>query len=247
LVNRRIPQKLHFVWVGDDALCPHNCIDSWRELHPDFEIRLWGNADWKERPWRTRHHMDAIAATGQLCGVADLMRWEILMDEGGMVLDADSVCLSRIPDWMFDCTAFASWENEHVKPGLIANGFFAAHPGDRLVARLVDTFVKAENLATRYVWYKLKHKRLASWRTTGPLALSEAYRSMNYTALTVLPSQFFMPKHYSGVRYEGDGPVICHQLFASTGTSGYQELLKLSATEIRGYAMGDLINGGSNR
>jgi hypothetical protein len=111
----------------------------------------------------------------------------------------------------------------------------------------VDTFVKTENLATRYIWYKLKHKRLASWRTTGPLALSEAYRSMNYTALTVLPSQFFMPKHYSGVRYEGDGPVICHQLFASTGTSGYQELLKLSATEIRDYAMGDLINGDSNR
>jgi mannosyltransferase OCH1-like enzyme len=226
--------------VGDDALCPHNCIDSWRELHPDFEIRLWGNADWKERPWRTRHHMDAIAATGQLCGVADLMRWEILMDEGGMVLDADSICLSRIPDWMFECTAFASWENELARPGLLTNGFFAAHPGDPLVANLLETFVNTDNLATRYIWYKLKHKKLASWRTTGPQALTEAYRAMKYSALTVLPSHFFTPKHYSGLRYDGCGPVICQQLFASTGSSHYKEFLKLSVKDIRECAMQEL-------
>jgi len=186
--------------------------------------------------------MDAIAATGQLCGVADLMRWEILMDEGGIALDADSVCLARIPDWLLDCTAFASWENELVKPGLIANGFFAARPGNHLVEWLLNTFVNADNLATRYIWYKFKRKRLSSWRMTGPLALTEAYRSMQYPALTVLPSQLFMPKHYSGVRYEGDGPVICHQLFAGTGTSAYQELLNLSVTEVREYAMKDLLN-----
>ena len=27
-----IPKKLHFIWVGDEAKRPDNCIETWRTL-----------------------------------------------------------------------------------------------------------------------------------------------------------------------------------------------------------------------
>src|SRR4029078_97320 len=38
----RIPKKLHIIWVGDEAQCPSHCIQSWKDKHPDWEVRVWG-------------------------------------------------------------------------------------------------------------------------------------------------------------------------------------------------------------
>lgn len=218
--------------MGDERRRPDACFETWRLLNPEFELRVWGNREYNEYPWKTKHHMEAMWKTGQLFGVADLMRWEILFNEGGFALDADSIALSPLPDWLFDCTAFACWENELISPGLIANGYFACCPADPLVERLLDKFVAARYLATRFIWYKLKHKPVAAWKTVGPRVLTETVRDMCYSDLSVLPSHFFCPRHLSGQTYRGTGPVFCDQLFASSRPNGYQELqLEEASTE----------------
>ena len=58
----------------------------------------------------------------ELNGVADIMRYEILFNEGGIALDADSLCLRPLEDWVLESAAFAAWEHEHIRPGLIAAG-----------------------------------------------------------------------------------------------------------------------------
>lgn len=37
-----IPSKLHMIWVGDEAKRPDSCIETWRQNHPAWEFRLWG-------------------------------------------------------------------------------------------------------------------------------------------------------------------------------------------------------------
>lgn len=219
-----IPKCFHFIWVGDESRRPDACFETWRSLNPEFTLKVWGNREYDEFPWQTKRHMDAMWKTGQLFGVADLMRWEILFNEGGFALDADSIALSPLPDWLFDCTAFACWENELISPGLIANGYFASRPGDRLIGQLLEKFLSSKYLASKFVWYKLKHKPVAAWKTVGPRVLTETVREMGYSDLTVLPSHFFCPRHLSGETYRGSGPVFCDQLFASSRPNGYQEL-----------------------
>lgn len=65
--------------------------------------------------------MQAMAGR-ELNGVADMMRQEILYSEGGIVIDADSLCMQPLDEALLDCEAFACWESDMVRPGLIAAG-----------------------------------------------------------------------------------------------------------------------------
>ena len=89
-----IPKKLHFVWVGDESKRPDNCINTWRHYHPDWEIKVWGNEEYQGE-WVNKAHMEQMWPR-ELNGVADMMRYEILFNEGGITLDADSICLQSL-------------------------------------------------------------------------------------------------------------------------------------------------------
>ncbi len=219
-----IPKVLHFVWVGDESKRPDACFETWRRLNPDFEIKIWGNQELRSRSWRTKKHMDAMWNSGQLFGVADLMRWEVLLTEGGFAMDADSIAIEPLPDWIFQCTAFACWENELLSPGLIANGYFACQAGDPLVSHLVATFERQGELVRKFVWRKLRHKVIPAWKTVGPKAVTAAFKELQYNELTVFPSHFFCPSHLTSKTYRGAGPIFCDQLFASSRPNGYAEL-----------------------
>lgn len=212
-----IPRKLHFIWVGDESLRPDTYIETWKREHPDFEIRVWGNRDWKERDWINAKQMECVASLDRgLAGVADLMRWEILLSEGGFALDADSVCLQRLPDWLFSCGLFAGWENEYARPGLVANGYVGAKPGHEVVKSVVDRIHRIPNITRHFVWKKLRYKKRKIWQTTGPVPLTEAIFQSESRDVTILPSHFFLPIHHSGEVYSGDGPVYACEVFAGT-------------------------------
>ena len=98
---------IHIVWIGDESKRPDDCIDTWRKFH---EVRVWGNDDLKNRSWFNAKHMMEFTRR-ELCGVADMMRYEILYEEGGIAVDADSICERKLEDWMFE-TPIAAWENE---------------------------------------------------------------------------------------------------------------------------------------
>ncbi|HEY7885836.1 MAG TPA: hypothetical protein VIC08_12905, partial [Cellvibrionaceae bacterium] len=193
---------------------------------PDFEVKIWGNKELQQHPWKTRKQMDLlIQHNKQYAGIADLMRWEILLDEGGFALDADSVCVAPLPAWLFDCNLFAVWENEYVKPGLVANGYVGAEPGHQVIAALVQRFVSSKNLARRFVWRKLKFKRTTMWKTTGPLPFTEEIMLAANNSITLLPSHFFLPRHHSGNQYQGQGPVDACELFSSSGSTHFDPFL----------------------
>jgi len=225
----KINKKLHFIWVGDESICPNNCIQTWRDKHLEWEVKVWGNEELKNREWKNKFHIDAFMRTGQFCGAADLMRWEILLDEGGVAIDADSICISSIPNWLLDCEVFSCWENELSRPGLVSNGFVGARAGNDLIDYLVNSILVTKNVTDRFVWYKLKRKKQYAWKTTGPLAFTKAIKKKNYSNITILPSHFSIPNHYLGNCYTGRGLVICSQLYNSTKGSNYNQLHKESA------------------
>jgi mannosyltransferase OCH1-like enzyme len=69
-----------------------------------------------------------------------------------------------------------------------------------------------------------------AWKTVGPLRLTETYYRHGGHGLTVLPSHYFIPEHFSGQRYEGGGLVFARQEWAST-RGGYDTLYRKQLQE----------------
>ena len=218
-----IPKLIHFIWVGDETRCPTNCMDSWRALNPDWEFLLWGNADLAEQDWFNRAHMTAMYDR-ELNGVADMMRWEILHAKGGIVVDADSIALRPLDDHLLDCEAFACWENEIARPGLIAAGYFGCEPGNPFVEQIIRD-IAAEPSVTHDM----------AWKTVGPQRLTDSYRKYGYNRLRIYPSHYFIPEHFTGRAYEGSDPVYAHQLWGSTRRA-YGDIHKLDVEAVTGTA-----------
>lgn len=200
-----IPKIIHTVWVGDDSKRPDNCITSWARMNPDWTLKLWGNDDLASHGWTNARHMRTMAERGQLCGVADLMRLEILYEEGGFAVDADSICCRPLEDWLFQGEAFACWENELARPGLIANGYMAAEAENPFIGQMILDLQAQEELEPGM-----------AWQVVGPLFLTKSHRRHRYSGLTIWPSHFFIPRHFSGQAYEGPGPVFAQQAWGST-------------------------------
>ena len=208
-----IPRILHLAWVGDEAKRPAACIQSWIDRYKDWDIRIWGNDDLKDLPWINQRHIDEMAHR-EWNGVVDMMRYEILFRYGGFFVDADSWCLEQIPDWMLKCEAFCCWENELVRPGLLAAGYLASEPGTLFL-----------NLLIQDIRMKRTVTDDSAWKTVGPLHLTETWRRLQYNALTVFPSHFFIPRHYTGLEYTKCGPVYASQEWGSTLRS-YDQISK---------------------
>lgn len=206
-----IPRILHFIWVGDQSIRPDNCIDTWRTHHPDWDIRVWGNEELDELAWVNRDHMAAMYGE-ELNGVADMMRWEILHADGGIVVDADSICLRPLDDMLLDCEAFACWENEIARPGLIAAGYFGCCAGNPFVKRIIDDIAAMPSVVEEMAWI-----------TVGPQRLTDSYRKYAYSQLRIYPSHYFIPAHFTGLTYKGADPVYAHQFWGST-RGIYEEL-----------------------
>lgn len=204
-----IPRHLHVVWVGDDAKCPWGMIETWREKNPNWGMTIWRNRDLETRAWRHRKWI-AHFWGWEFCGVADVMRWQVLEEQGGFAIDADAPCLRTLDSWLFDVDAFACWENERLRPGLINNGFVACKPNDPLVKGIND-----------YLDVTEPPKDMRAWQTTGPALLTGAWQSLG-RHWTIWPSHLFLPGHFAGERYTGNGPVYAEQRWGST--VGYEGL-----------------------
>jgi mannosyltransferase OCH1-like enzyme/GT2 family glycosyltransferase len=200
-----IPRILNFIWIGDEAERPETCLKSWANHHPDWGFKVWGNADLASREWVNARHIRELLKERKWSDVADLMRWELLYDEGGVFLDADSICLRPLSDDLLAGEAFACWENEIERPGLIAAGALGAIRHNPFIGQIVLDLQNIPSVAGK-----------PAWQTVGPQCITDAWRRHRYDGLTVFPSHYFIPRHYDGRVYRGGGRVFADQLWGST-------------------------------
>jgi mannosyltransferase OCH1-like enzyme len=210
----RIPKILHFVWVGNEALRPNNCIDSWRRLNPDYKVIVWGNDLFAQTPWYNIEHIHDMIPR-ELNGVADMMRYEILYHHGGIALDADSFCVRALEDWLIEPTEFACWESEVYRPGLIGCNAIGSIPGSPFIGQIIQDISNEKTVI---------HDM--AWKTVGPLRITNAWNKYKFP-LTIYPSHYFSPNHFAGTEYAGNGPVFAKQLWGSTHQS-YGNLEKIA-------------------
>lgn len=217
---RRIPKIFHFVWVGDETREPKEAIKTWKTAHPDWETRVYRNAEAFSGDWMFSDLIEAFRARQEWPGVADVIRWEALYHHGGMTVDADSVCLRPLPDWLLDCEVAACWDNTLGEGELLANGFVLARPKNFLIEETLRQVRQHSKKLERWSWSRMRRVPIGAWKIVGPTPFTQALRATRYVNFTALPSHFFLSKRRDGQEYSGGGPVFARHFWGSTVIAG---------------------------
>ena len=80
---------------------PQEWMQTWRDYHPTWEYQLYDNEHLFSLRWNNQELINAFYARKEYMGVSDLMRYEILEEVGGIIPEADSICL-RATDELWD-------------------------------------------------------------------------------------------------------------------------------------------------
>jgi mannosyltransferase OCH1-like enzyme len=173
-------------------------------MNPSYEFCIWDNEALQKNKWVNAKHMKAMADTGQMNGVADMMRYEILYAQGGITIDADSKAIRPLENWLLSPNEFACWENEILRPGLIACGVMGSIPKSSFFDDVIKDIRAQESVVDR-----------EAWTSVGPMAMTNTWNRTHHP-ITIYPSHFFVPNHFNGEPYSNGGPVFCEQLWGST-------------------------------
>ena len=131
-----IPKIIHQIWIGPKS-APTKFMDSWREKNPEFTYIRWNEEEIKTRSLKLRCTKQ-INEMEEINGKADIIRWEILYQYGGVFIDADSICIEPIDDLLMKTKAFAGYEHEQLRPHLIATGTMGFPPYHPLVKKAIE-------------------------------------------------------------------------------------------------------------
>lgn len=200
-----IPKIIHQIWIGTKP-SPSKLMETWKTKHPDFEYIFWNEKEFEKREilFESQDKIDLIS---EINGKADIIRWELLYKFGGVFIDADSICIEPIDDYFMTKTAFASYENETVRKGLVATGTMGFPPKHPLCRDIID-WIKSD-VSTPYIIEK------KAWFSVGPGLLTRFLNSGKYSDFTVFPSHVFLPVHFEGIQYNGHKKVYAHQFWGS--------------------------------
>lgn len=121
--------------LGDFEL---SCIDSWKKVYPDFEIKYW--TDKELLPMiNTCKYAVSCYNNKRYAFAMDFVKLVVLYKYGGLYMDTDVFCVERVPDSYFE-KAFTAWD-----PGFDTywsqNGTcLYCEPGNSIVGEMVDMY-----------------------------------------------------------------------------------------------------------
>ena len=197
-----IPKKLGHIWIGDKQP-PLEWMETWKQKHPDWDYQLFDNSYLSSRRWRCEAQIAEYMRRKQYAGLSDLMRYEILFEQGGFLPEADSICLRNVDELFVLPALYTAYEHEIKRPGLVSP-FYASSPGHSFLAQILDELSQLQ-----------PESLLPPFKSVGNRALRDFIKKWD-PDVSIFPSYFFNPRHHTGETYKGDGPVYAEQLWGTT-------------------------------
>jgi mannosyltransferase OCH1-like enzyme len=133
-----IPKMIHYCWFGKGEIPERlqKCMQSWKNIHPDFRIVRWdeSNFDINSLNWTHQAYDQKMYAF-----VSDYVRLKALYEYGGVYLDTDVMLVKRLDRFM-DFKAFSGFE----KVDGLTSGVIAAEKGFPLIREYMDFYENNE-------------------------------------------------------------------------------------------------------
>jgi inositol phosphorylceramide mannosyltransferase catalytic subunit len=95
----RITKKIHQIWLGSKL--PEKFkrwCDTWPQIHPSWEYKLWTDEDLPNIEITKKEMFYAATNNGMK---SDILRYEILRQQGGLYVDTDFECLKPFDDLLY--------------------------------------------------------------------------------------------------------------------------------------------------
>lgn len=121
----RIPKVIHFIWVGPNPF-PQESVQnvySWVENHPDWTVKFWTD---RKRPLpHAQMELHLISDfqfesletfyndSDNYAEKSDMLRYEILHQEGGLYVDHDVKCFKSFTPFHYNYDLFCGLEPPH--------------------------------------------------------------------------------------------------------------------------------------
>ena len=175
-VDEPIPRVLHRVWLGSRPMPAEfeRYGESWRRLHPDWEMPLWTDDHAEELGLE-----DVLPRARSAGELSDLVRYEVLRRHGGVYVDTDFEALRPLDPLLTGIgafTAYARTGNPKIATGVM--GSVLGHPA----------FEAAADLAHRWLGE-------CPLGETGPWLMTQVLR--DFPDVTVFAAELFYPYHWT--------------------------------------------------
>ena len=114
-----IPKIMHQIWIGGSKLPPlyDHYLQECKILHPDWEFKLWGDYDVQKLDMK---HRDLYNAARSFQAKADVLRYEILSQYGGVYRDCDIKCIRPLDELLHKYDFFAALDNYHNNKDMVS-------------------------------------------------------------------------------------------------------------------------------
>ncbi len=216
-----IPKIIHQFWIGSKPP-PLLLMNTWKVMNPGWDYVFWDETALKSTFRDGLRNQNQYEEMEELCGKCDIARVEILNKFGGFFIDADSICIEPLDDFLLINDSFTCYENEFERGNLLACGYLASTKENDLMTLLAErigylNIRKILDVPDRSP-FDSQHR---AWQLTGSGLLTSTVFKNKYTAVSIYPSYYFIPDHYSGRKYMGLGKSYSDQLWGSTEGSAF--------------------------
>lgn len=135
LESYQIPKVIHYCWFGNGKIpeLEQKCMDTWKSICPDYEIKLWNESNYDIE--KNRYMKEAYEAK-KWGFVPDYARLDIIYEHGGIYLDTDVEIVKKF-DELLKLPGFMGFESKK----LVALGLgFGANKGNSLIKKMRDDY-----------------------------------------------------------------------------------------------------------
>lgn len=209
-----IPKIIHLCWFSNDPYPVEIkvCLDSWKRVLPDYEIKLWGMKEAREIDLPFIN--EALDAR-RWAFAGDVVRFYAVWKYGGVYMDSDIFLYKRFDEFLPKGGEGFSTFHEKIYPahenfGLQA-AFFMGEKGNEFCKKMVDYYAERH-----YINPDGSQCNVISPFTMRAKADARGYvpddKEQHLDGLTVYPTHFLAPRK----RYEIDKDTVGqHRVYGS--------------------------------
>jgi hypothetical protein len=230
----RIPRVIHFIWLGPKEFPPHSVqnIKSWIAKHPDWTVKFWTD---RKRPlphpsMKMQYVQDfpflqlksLFYDSNNYGEKSDVLRYEILLQEGGIYVDHDVQCLRSFEDmnqkYDFFCGLETPSETFLSSSVHVTNNLIASKPGHPILRHGMNWLCEHwKEIEDQYpgndkesVINRIAHRTFASFSESVRLLAGKESRDIVFPAFYFnapdLSNAIYARHEYAGTWFENETP-----------------------------------------
>ena len=192
-----VPKIIHQIWLGPNKR-PDIWMDTWKndyiKQNPDWTYKLWTETELENLSMTNKQIFNKEQFYN---GKSDIARYEILYQQGGVFMDADSLWINKPNNSLnpiLDMTKTSGMfcAEEPVNKWSIANGVIGFTKGHPILKQMIDF------IGNNYYNMKKTHpKQRQIWIVTGTQPFTKFVKE--YDEALILESYYFYPESFHKV------------------------------------------------